>query len=287
MSAHQEFLMVKKHKRRCVERPKSVPLTEQSLLELEQSQPTYRQLGRLLDHWFFYLQDTTADFFCTFIGSPDGDFYPPCFEKRGSVFSLSQADFQESHVSPPSSVDLFGLTARSPPPEVQVVIQVPRTPSEISWETTSPLHFTSTAIPSTVPETVLSTAVTSTVRSSLKLTSTGTSTPEANPRLRQRLSPVRIFVEGKAYTGPGIPHWTVDPPEPLLATPPFLPVVPSPTDTKTPSEPIDHLDNYPVTRLSPITVSSDSEWSGFSQVTHLSHISISSDSEGPEPSPVT
>lgn len=50
MLAYQEFLVVKRHKRRYVERPKSVPLTEQSLLKLEQSQPTYRQLRRLLDH---------------------------------------------------------------------------------------------------------------------------------------------------------------------------------------------------------------------------------------------
>lgn len=66
----------------------------------------------------------TTNFLSTFIDSPDHDFHPPCFKERGSVLSLLEADFQESHVSPPSSVDLFRLTARPPPPEVQVVIQV-------------------------------------------------------------------------------------------------------------------------------------------------------------------
>ncbi len=227
-----------RHKRRCVERPKSIPLTEQSLLGLEQAQPGYRRLERLLDHWFFYLQDTTENFFSTYIGTPDCDFDPLSIEEERSVLSLSQADFQESRVSLPSSVDLFGLTTRSPPPEVHMVIQVARTPSEISWETPSPLRFTSTAVPSTVPETVPSTAVTFTVRPSLELTPTGTSTSEASPRLRQRLSPVRIFVKGKVHTGPCIPHWTIVSPKPSLAE------APEPQSIS----------------VSPITASSDPEW---------------------------
>jgi hypothetical protein len=120
MPASRESFVIKRHRRRCLERPKSVPLIEQSLLELEQSQPGYRQLGRVLDHWFFYLQDTTADFFSTFIGPPDRDFHPPCFEERGIVLSLSQADFQESHVSPPSSalttIQLLDHPLSLPPP---------------------------------------------------------------------------------------------------------------------------------------------------------------------------
>jgi hypothetical protein len=225
MSAHQEHST---NKGRCIKRPKPIPLTEQSLLELEQSQQGYRRLERLLDHWFFYLQDTTANIFSTYIGTPDCDFHPPSNKEEGSILSLSQADFQESHVSSPSSVDLFGLTARSPSPRAQVVIQVPRAPSNTPQETQSSPHSTSTATISTI-------AV--------------ASPPRTNPlRLRQRLSPVRIVIRGKSYTGFGIPHWTVDSLES------------SPADL-TQSESTDHLDDRPDTRLSPISISSDPDWS--------------------------
>jgi hypothetical protein len=111
--------------RSCVANPPREPLTEDTLLKLEQSQPHYRLAQRNLDHWFFYLESTFQDVFDTHIDRTDPDFYPSCFEQPGSVVSLSQADFQETHHSLASSIDLFGLTARSPPPDVQVIISQP------------------------------------------------------------------------------------------------------------------------------------------------------------------
>ena len=99
------------------------PLIEQSLLQLEQSLPNYRLAQRNLDHWFFYIQSTFQDTFDTFLGLSDPDFYPSAFEAPGSTTPLSQADFQESHHSPAGSSDLFGYTARTPPPELQVVVK--------------------------------------------------------------------------------------------------------------------------------------------------------------------
>ncbi|PMD14999.1 hypothetical protein NA56DRAFT_754242 [Hyaloscypha hepaticicola] len=101
------------------------------------------------------------------------NFYPITSEPE-SVISLSQADFQESHHSPASSANLFGLTVRSPPPDVQVVVPSrtvlsppapsPQLPipvkierlSSLEWEGLSPLPAqspspTSSPIPSPVP----------------------------------------------------------------------------------------------------------------------------------------
>jgi hypothetical protein len=114
---------ISQRKRQCVTHPSRPHLTEQTLLQLEQSQPNYRLAQRNLDHWFFYIQSTIQDTFDTFREIPDRDFYPSAFEEHLSVVALSQADFQESHHSLAGSSDLFGFTARSPPPEVQVVIE--------------------------------------------------------------------------------------------------------------------------------------------------------------------
>src|SRR5690349_16753236 len=105
MSAHEEALEVKGLKRRRVGCAKSMPLTEQSLLELEQSQPGYRRFERLLDHWAYYLESTTQDFFETYFGSADPDYYPLCFEKERGELPLSRADFSESHITTLSSAD--------------------------------------------------------------------------------------------------------------------------------------------------------------------------------------
>lgn len=107
--------------RSCVVNPSREPLTEESLLKLEQAQPQCRLAQRNLDHWFFYIESTVQDTFDTYMNRRDKNFYPATAESE-SVVSLSQADFQESHHSPASSTDLFGFTVRSPPPDIQVVI---------------------------------------------------------------------------------------------------------------------------------------------------------------------
>jgi hypothetical protein len=95
-------------------------LTEQTLLQLEQSLPNYRLAQRNLNHWFFYIESTVQDTFDTFRGLPDPDFIPS-ISSPPSVVPLSQADFQESHHSPAGSSDLFGFTVRSPR-EIQVIL---------------------------------------------------------------------------------------------------------------------------------------------------------------------
>lgn len=109
-------------KGQCRDRPRAVPLTKESLSQLERSRPGYRRLERLLDHWFFYLQSTTENFFNTY-----SEFRDPLYRQLSkspevSCVSLSEADFQETHVSAPSSCEIYGLTVRSPPPEIQVII---------------------------------------------------------------------------------------------------------------------------------------------------------------------
>jgi hypothetical protein len=106
--------------RSCVLNP-TQQLTEESLLQLEQSLPGYRLAHRNLLHWFFYIESTIQDSFDTYRDLPDRDFYPTCFGSPHSETPLSQADFQESHHSLASSVDLFGNTVRLAQ-EIQVVI---------------------------------------------------------------------------------------------------------------------------------------------------------------------
>jgi hypothetical protein len=122
-------------------RPSTVPsrlqLTEQTLLQLEQSLPNYRLAQRNLSHWFFYIESTVQDTLDTYRGLPDPDFYPSAFDGPYSSVPLSQADFQESHHSPAGSSDLFGFTVRSPR-EIQVVIP-------------SRTHSPSRALPSAQP----------------------------------------------------------------------------------------------------------------------------------------
>jgi hypothetical protein len=101
--------------------PSRPQLTEQTLLQLEQSLPNYRLAQRNLSHWLFYIESTVQDTFDTYRSLPDPDFYPSAFDGPYSSVSLSQADFQESHHSPAGSSDLFGFTVRSPR-EIQVVI---------------------------------------------------------------------------------------------------------------------------------------------------------------------
>jgi hypothetical protein len=96
-------------------------LTEETLLQLEQSLPNYRLAQRNLNHWFYYIEATVKDTFDTFRDLPDRDFHPGAFDSPLSVLSLSQAHFQESHHSPAGSSDLFGFTVRSPC-EIQVLI---------------------------------------------------------------------------------------------------------------------------------------------------------------------
>jgi hypothetical protein len=107
--------------RSCVSNPSQPQLTEESLLQLEQSLPGYRLAQRNLDRWFFYIQSTFLDTFETFRNIPDPDYYPACFDSPKSTVPLSQADFQESHHSITGSSDLFNFRARSPQ-EIQVVI---------------------------------------------------------------------------------------------------------------------------------------------------------------------
>jgi hypothetical protein len=107
--------------RRCVSNPSRPQLTEESLLQLEQSLPGYRLAHRNLHHWFFYIQSTILDSFDTYRDIPDPDFYPNCFNSPVSETPLSEADFQESHHSPAGSTDLFGNTVRLAQ-EIQVVI---------------------------------------------------------------------------------------------------------------------------------------------------------------------
>jgi hypothetical protein len=120
----EESIVEIRNKRHCVEYPQTAHLTEHTLLELEQSQPHYRLAQRNLSRWFYYLEDTFRDSFDTYLDRPDRDYFPSAFEERGSEVALSQADFEESHLSVPSSTDLFGFTARTPPPDVEVVIPV-------------------------------------------------------------------------------------------------------------------------------------------------------------------
>ncbi|KAH8603185.1 hypothetical protein B0O99DRAFT_680143 [Bisporella sp. PMI_857] len=121
-----------RHKRRCVEQSSSALLTEQTLLELEKSQPYYRLAQRNLDHWFYYIESTVKDSFDTYLDRPDREFYPSCFEECSSEVPLSQADFQESHHSLASSTSLFGFTVRSPLPDVEVVILAPKSQARSS-----------------------------------------------------------------------------------------------------------------------------------------------------------
>lgn len=107
--------------RSCVSNPSRPQLTEESLLQLEQSLPGYRLAHRNLHHWFFYIESTIQDSFDTYRDYPDRDFYPSCFESPLSETPLSQADFQESHHSPAGSTDIFGNTIRLTQ-EIQVVI---------------------------------------------------------------------------------------------------------------------------------------------------------------------
>lgn len=108
----------------CVLYPSIAPLTEETLLQLEQSQPRYRLAQRNLNHWFYYLESTIQDTFDTFANISDKTYNPASFTgSNGSILSLADADFQESHVSPPSSADIFGLTTREPLPNVEVVIR--------------------------------------------------------------------------------------------------------------------------------------------------------------------
>jgi hypothetical protein len=101
------------------------PLTEESLLSLEQSQTPYRLAQRNLDRWFYYLESTFQDAFDTYRGREDKDYIPHYSEWIGkSITGSSQADFEETHHSIASSVDLFGFTVRSPLPEPQVVIPI-------------------------------------------------------------------------------------------------------------------------------------------------------------------
>lgn len=121
--------------------PSRPQLTEQTLLQLEQSLPNYRLAQRNLSHWLSYIESTVQDTFDTYRGLPDPDFYPSAFDGPYSSVPLSQADFQESHHSPAGSSDLFGFTVRSPR-EIQVVI-----PSR----THSPSHPPSQALPPAQP----------------------------------------------------------------------------------------------------------------------------------------
>jgi hypothetical protein len=107
--------------RSCVTDPSQPQLTEESLLQLEQSLPGYRLAHRNLHHWFFYIESTIQDSFDTYRGLTDPDFYPSCFDGPYSEVPLSQADFQESHHSSAGSTDLFGNTVRLAQ-EIQVVI---------------------------------------------------------------------------------------------------------------------------------------------------------------------
>jgi len=121
-------------------------LTEQTLLQLEQSLPNYRLAQRNLNHWFFYIESTIQDTFDTYRGLPDLDFYPSAFDGPHSTVPLSQADFQESHHSPAGSSDLFGFTVRSPR-EIQVVI-----PSRAPSRAHSPVPPPSQASPAHPPQ---------------------------------------------------------------------------------------------------------------------------------------
>ena len=119
-------------------------LTEQTLLQLEQSLPNYRLAQRNLNHWFFYIESTIQDTFDTYRGLTDLDFYPSAFDGPHSTVPLSQADFQESHHSPAGSSDLFGFTVRSPR-EIQVVIpsrthSPSRAPLPVPLSQASPAH---------------------------------------------------------------------------------------------------------------------------------------------------
>jgi hypothetical protein len=107
--------------RGCVLNPIQPQLTEESLLQLEQSLPGYRLAQRNLHHWFYYIESTFQDSFDTYRDYPDRDYYPSCFNSPVSETPLSQADFQESHHSPVGSTDLFGNTVRLAQ-DIQVVI---------------------------------------------------------------------------------------------------------------------------------------------------------------------
>ncbi|KAH8591196.1 hypothetical protein B0O99DRAFT_690803 [Bisporella sp. PMI_857] len=63
-------------RRHCVLQPSIVPLTEETLLQLEQSHPRYRLTQRNLNHWFYYLESTLQDTFNTFAGIPDKTYKP-------------------------------------------------------------------------------------------------------------------------------------------------------------------------------------------------------------------
>jgi hypothetical protein len=136
----------KREGRRSTASSSSYPLTEQTLLQLEQSLPNYRLAQRNLNQWFFYIESTVQDTFDTYRNLPDLDFYPSAFDGPYSTVSLSQADFQESHHSPAGSSDLFGFTVRSPR-EIQVVI-----PSRAHSPTHSRAHSPSRVSPVPPPQ---------------------------------------------------------------------------------------------------------------------------------------
>jgi len=125
--------------RECRINPTNPPLTEESLLQLERSQPNYRLSQRNLSHWFFYIQSTVQDSFDTAAGFTDPDYYS--ISDHSSILSLSQADTWETHHTFASSTDLFGLVPRSPPPQLQVVLQshsrVTSSPESLVSETSS------------------------------------------------------------------------------------------------------------------------------------------------------
>jgi hypothetical protein len=152
-------------RRHCVLQPSIVPLTEETLLQLEQSHPRYRLAQRNLNHWFYYLESTFQDTFNTFAGIPDETYkLESSAGNNGSILSLADADFQESHVSPPSSADIFGLTVCEPLPEVEVIIpdsrtSAGRTPSSSSSSSESSSSSSWNPLPPIEESTTQSTAI--------------------------------------------------------------------------------------------------------------------------------
>jgi hypothetical protein len=150
-------------RRHCVLQPSIVPLTEETLLQLEQSHPRYRLTQRNLNHWFYYLESTLQDTFNTFAGIPDKTYKPGSSAgNNGSILSLANADFQESHVSPPSSADIFGLTVCEPLPEVEAIIPDSRTSANRTSSSSSSDSSSSSSwnpLPPTEESTAQSTAI--------------------------------------------------------------------------------------------------------------------------------
>lgn len=89
----------------------------------------------------FYLEDTTTLPFRTYTKIRDTTYFPLAEEPNLSTLSLSQAGFSESHVTPLSSANIYGLTVRTQPPKVQVVIPASSTVTfpEITPQETSPV----------------------------------------------------------------------------------------------------------------------------------------------------